>query len=52
MLILFVVSSLPSHPINSYPSSALAVTETEVPSSNVPPAVTLPPSPAVTSRVY
>ena len=52
MLILFVVSSLPSHPINSYPSLAVAVTETEVPSSNVPPALTLPPSLAVTVKVY
>ena len=31
---------------------AVAVTETDVPSSNVPPSVTLPPSLAVTVNVY
>ena len=44
--------ALSSHPINWYPSLGVAVMVTSVPSSNVPPSVTLPPSPAVTVKVY
>ena len=40
------------HPINSYPSSGVAVIVTSVPSSYSPPSLdTLPPSPAVTVSV-
>ena len=50
---LFDSLSYPSHPTNLYPSSAVAVIVTSVPSSYVPPWVeTVPPSPAVTVIVY
>jgi hypothetical protein len=43
----------PSQPMKIYPSSGVAVIVTSVPSSYVPPSVeTVPPSPAVTSKVY
>ena len=48
-----LVESDPFQPINPYPSLGVAVMLTDVPLSYVPPAVeTLPPSPAVTVRVY
>src|SRR6056300_1543469 len=52
-LIELLVSELPSHPVNSYPSLGVAVTETVCPDSYSPPVVdTVPPSPAVTLKVY
>ena len=47
------VSLLPSHPINSYPSFAVAVIVTSVSSAYVPPSEdTEPPSELETDRVY
>ena len=48
-----VVSELPSHPVNSYPSLAVAVTVTVLPDSYSPAVLfTEPPSAAVTFNVY
>ena len=47
------MESFPSHPMNIYPSFAVAVIVISVPSSYVPPSVeTVPPSTAVTVREY
>ena len=52
-LIELVVSELPSHPVNSYPSLGVAVTVTVLPVSYSPLILlTVPPSPAVTLKVY
>ena len=51
-VILFSEESLPSQPEKVYPSFAVAVIVTSVPSSYVPPLVTFPPSPAVIVKVY
>ena len=40
------------HPVNSYPSSGVAVIVTSVPCEKVPPPVTDPPTPAVAVKVY
>jgi len=53
MVRLSLVELFPSQPINLYPSLAVAVIVTSVPSSYVPPSEdTVPPSAAVTDKVY
>jgi hypothetical protein len=52
-LLNFLVELFPSQPVNLYPSFAVAVIVTSVPSSYVPPSVdTVPPSAADTVKVY
>jgi len=47
----FVVEPL-DHPLKLYPELGVAVTLTWVPLANVPPPLTVPPSPALAVRVY